>query len=187
MQNTIDCLLVGYSGFRLSETNTLIQKDSLNVGTIERQFNAAIAYLCTYISRKGFSYDYINSLEDEEELLIRKLKTEKIMSVGISTTFCDNMLQVIQIINLVRKYNSTVKIILGGAFIVLYVRDLKKQNEKTCEMFLKRIGADVIIDSFYGEDELVEVLTMLKQELPLDQVCNIYYKKNNECNKRITV
>lgn len=185
MSDVIDCLLIGYAWE--SEISPFLMESGHQVSgfnfdfNFNKEFNAAIAYLGTYLHRRGFTFDYINSAADEQELLIRKLTSHNILSVGISTTFCLDINQVIKTIKLIRKYNSSVKIIVGGAFIVLYTRELAESGEKMLQFILGKVRADFIIDSFQGEDALVGILNTLKVSgyLP-DEVPNIYYKSGND-------
>lgn len=101
------------------------------------------------------------------------------MSVGISTTLCENIDQVINMIEFIRGYRPDIKIILGGPFIVEYVRAYSPHGTDILNRSLKKVNADFIIDSFYGEDTLSEIVTRIKNGTPINDIPNIYYRDNN--------
>lgn len=168
----IDCLLIGYLGGELNFDGS-ITKTALKVEEM-KEFNAAIAYLGTFLHRRGLSFDYINYIEDEYDLLVKKLKQNSISSVGISTTYCLDNETVKKLVSLVKNIDPTVKIILGGPHIANL---LKYTNDKEIlNIMLRRINADFYINSFQGETALVNLLYALRGELSLSEVQNIYYK-----------
>jgi len=180
MANQVDCLLVAYSGInRKSKEFEVLLKQNSDFRNIETSFNSAIAYLASCLHKKGLTFDFINSIEDDQELFIEKLKTNKVMSVGISTTLCDDINQVTQLINLIKEINPNIKVILGGPVIVNYVRVFSEQSKAVLNFSLKKVKADFIVDSFYGEDTLASILISIKNNLPMDKIPNIYYRENN--------
>ncbi len=179
-KDKVDCLLVAYSGFKFDKINEFIEKHYPGVDKIERQFNAAIGILGTSLNKNGFSFDYINSFEDDRDALEEKLSSLDIMSVGISTTFCNNIDQVSGMVEYVRMLKPDMKIILGGPFIVEYARIFFEDNKSAFDKSLKRVKADFIIDSFNSVQPLSDILSALKSNLAFDSIANIFYKKANE-------
>ena len=50
-------------------------------------FNSAVAYLGSYMHRKGISFDYINSFHSEKAKLVEKLTQNNYLTIAITTTF----------------------------------------------------------------------------------------------------
>jgi radical SAM PhpK family P-methyltransferase len=141
-------------------------------------FGAAIAYLGSYLNRKGFTFDYVNSFQDEKIKLAEKLENHNILTVALLTTLYVFALPIIEIIEFIRKHNPTVKIIVGGPFVSTQVRT---QDQLALEFLFKdTIRADFFVNSSQGEAALVKILHALKNNLPLEQIENIYYKIDNE-------
>lgn len=140
-------------------------------------FSVAIAYLGTYLHRRGLTFDYVNSFADGKEELSEKLRQEEILTIAIATTLYVFAFPIIEIIEFIREYNQTAKIIVGGPFISTQVRTLDSEDLK---FLFKTIGADLYVDSAQGEATLVDIIHSLKNGLPLSRLNNIYYKVNGE-------
>jgi radical SAM PhpK family P-methyltransferase len=135
-----------------------------------------IAYLGTYLHRRGYTFDYVNWIQDEKEELIKKLKAGNILTVGITTTLYPTLYPIIDIVSLIRKYNSSVKIIVGGTFIhKSYVLQSKASLQKQYDL----IGADYYIINQQGETALTNLIHAIKNNLPLNEVHNIVYKEGS--------
>ena len=173
MEEIIDCLLIGY---RDGEIDCNLEKIKVND---EKDFNAAIAYLGTFLSRKGFTFEYVNYIEDEYSLLFDILTNKNIMSIGVSTTFCPNWESVIKIIKSIRRIRSDVKIIAGGTYIAKLIKDTADTDTRVLSHLLKLMDADFYINSFQGEATLVNLLSFLKNKLPINDIANIYYRSEN--------
>lgn len=173
----IDCLFIGYSGKKdegeCRRLNHIILEYNVK---LESPFNAAIAYLGSYIKRRGLSFDYINSYDDEKEQLSRKLKND-IKTIAISTTLCNKTDIISNIIKFIKTYNSSAKIIVGGPFIVSVMRMLENNQR---QFVLRRINADFYIDSYIGEASLVDIIYSVKNNIPYEGIYNIYYQNNNK-------
>jgi radical SAM PhpK family P-methyltransferase len=137
-------------------------------------FSAAIAYLGTYLYRRGFTFDYVNSFQDEKEDLAEKLKQENILTIAVTTTYYVSSFPLIEIINFIREHNQTAKIVVGGPYIGTRVRALDAV-ELEC-LFESTLGADFYVNSSQGEATLVKIIQALKNNTPCDQINNIYYK-----------
>lgn len=72
----------------------------MNLGNI---FSATIAYLGTFIHRRGFSFDYINSFQNEKEKLAELLKNSDIDTIAITTTLYVSVFPIMEILSFVRK------------------------------------------------------------------------------------
>lgn len=142
--------------FRLSET-----------------FSAAIAYLGSYLNRRGFTFDYVNSFQEEKEKLRDKLVHDNILAVAIVTTLYVSPLPILEIVDFVKRYNNTAKIIVGGPFVTTLVRS---PDPAVLEYSLKSIDVDFFVNSSQGEAALVNIIRALKMNTPFDRIHNIFYK-----------
>lgn len=140
-------------------------------------FSATIPYLGTYLHKRGFTFDYIHSFQGEKEELARKLKEENILTIAVTTTLYVSVFPVMEIIDFIKKYNPTAKIIVGGPFISTKFRTQDLQELKI--LFGNNLKADIYVNSSQGEAALVKIITALKKNLPLSRVNNIYYKTGN--------
>jgi len=141
-------------------------------------FSAAIAYLGSFLKKNGFTFDYVNCFQIEKSQLAQKLQRDNIRTVAILTTLYVVALPIIEIIDFVKKYNQTAKIIVGGPFVSTKVRT---QDDSSLEyLFKDTIPADFFVNSSQGEAALVKILHALKNNLPVAQIENIYYKTNNK-------
>lgn len=143
-------------------------------------FSATIAYLGTFLHRRGFTCDYVNSFQAEKELLAEKLKSTEIKMIIIPTTLYVSVLPVLEIMEFVKKYNTQAKVIIGGPFISTQVKTAV--DEETLQYFLKSINADFYINCAQGEDALYKVIDIIKNNKDysnLEKIDNIFYKKGN--------
>ena len=116
----------------------------------------------------------VNSFQDEKEKLAKKLEQNNILTIAIITTLYVSVLPILEIVNFIRRYNQTAKIIHGGPFVSTQVRTLNPESLEY--LFKSTIGADFYVNSSQGEAALVKIIHALKNNLPPDQVNNIYYK-----------
>ncbi len=145
--------------------------------SLSETFSAAVAYLGTYLHKRGFTFDYVNSFQDEKEELKEKLMRKNILTIGIITTLYVSPLPIFEIVDFIKKYNHTAKIIVGGPFVSTHIRVLDDEAIKF--LFESSLGADIYVDSSQGESTLVQIIRALKQRLPLHHVPNIYYKTDD--------
>jgi radical SAM PhpK family P-methyltransferase len=136
-------------------------------------FSAAVAYLGTYLHRRGFTFDFINGFQDEKEQLARILEQQNILSIAITTTLYVSVFPVLEIMEFIKQHNTSAKVIIGGPFIGTQVRI---QDSLSLENLFKTIGADFYVDSSQGEAALVNILQALKTGSPLEPIKNIYYR-----------
>ncbi len=143
---------------------------------VAESFSAAIAYLGTYLWRRGYTFDFVNSFQYGKAELAKKLSNENILTIAVTTTLYVSALPIIEIIDFIRTYNSTAKIIVGGPFVSTSVRTLVPEELEY--LFQTTIGADVYVNSSQGEAALVSIIDALKNNLPLENINNLYYKTN---------
>lgn len=140
-------------------------------------FSATLAYLGTYLYKKGFSFDYILSFQDEKDELSRKLRQENILTIAITTTYYISAFPIIEIVEFIKRNNQTAKIIVGGPFIFTQCRS---QEPGALEILFKLIDADFYVNSAHGERALTGIIDSLKSGLPVKHINNIYYKSGTD-------
>lgn len=133
--------------------------------------NLAAVYLTTFLRRRGFSTQYINLFQYEQERLIDYLATDP-LCVAITTTFYVVNLPVIEMVNFIRRHNSKVKIVVGGPLISNHHRNCRGEEFATT---LEDIGADIYVIEGQGELTLSQVVACLKNGGDLSSVSNIVY------------
>lgn len=136
-------------------------------------FSAGIAYLGTYLHRHGFSWDYVNSFREEKQYLLEKLQQENILTIAVLTTLYVTPLPILEILNFIRTYNHTAKIIIGGPFVSTKFRTC---NAEELDYLFKSLNADFYVNSSQGESTLVKIIGALKNDLPLNKINNTWYK-----------
>lgn len=145
---------------------------------VAESFLAAIAYLGTYLYRRGYTFDYVNSFRFSKTQLAEKLTRQEVLSVAITTTLYVSEFPIIEVIDFIRAYNRTAKIIVGGPFVSTRTRTMAAVELEY--LFKTTIGADIYVNSDQGEATLVKILGALKSNLPLENINNIYYKSGKE-------
>jgi len=133
-----------------------------------------VTYLSTYLSRRGYSFDYVNLFHLEKEKLREKLEKEDILTIAVTTTLYVSPYPILEIISFIRQYNKTAKILVGGPFVHGQIKD---HDEASLQRLLKLIAADIYVISQEGETALVNIIRTLKSGEGLDKVDNIAYRK----------
>jgi len=180
MYKKIDCLLIAYSGIDRNayEYKRLVNKDAA-IGDIPVALNSAITYLGTSLNEKELSFNFINSVEGQKEQMLDMIRNDEIISVGISTTICPSIEQLSKLIKEIREIRPEIKIILGGALIVYFLREVREKEPDLFRTRLKGLEADYIIDSIYGEDKLAEIVYAVKVHKNVDEIKDIYFRNKD--------
>lgn len=152
--------------------------DGVSYFHVAESFSAAVSYLGTYLHRNGCTFDYVKDFRYSQTQLAEKLRKGNILVTAIITTLYVSMLPIIEIIEFIRKYNSTTRIILGGPFVSTKARTT--DPEELEYIFQTNIGADFYVNSTRGEATLIKIIKALKNNLPLGEIPNIYYKKGED-------
>jgi anaerobic magnesium-protoporphyrin IX monomethyl ester cyclase len=139
-------------------------------------FSLAIACLGAYLDRRGFTFDYVNDFREEKEELKEKLLQDNILTIAIVTTLYVSVLPILEIMRFIKEYNRSARIVVGGPFISTQVRT---QNPATLDYLFRSIDAHFYVNSSQGEAALVNIVRALKNDLPFNQINNIYYKTGN--------
>lgn len=137
----------------------------------------AILYLGTFLHRRGFTFDYVNTVQIEKEKLREKLLHEEVLTVAITTTLYVSAHPVLEIIELVRQYNDKVKIVVGGPYISNQAKLLDRPELLKLFDFL---GADYYVISQEGEQTLANLLSALKEGGRLSSIGNLSYREGRE-------
>lgn len=132
-----------------------------------------VSYLASYLSKRGFSFDYVNLPHLEREKLKEKLRGEEVLTVAITTTLYVSMHPILDLVGFIREHNEKAKIIVGGPYIS---NQPKLGDETALQRLFKYIGADIYVISSEGEAALAGVLGALKNGAALDAVDNIAYR-----------
>ncbi len=133
----------------------------------------AIAYLCTYLHRRGYVFDFINAFHREKERLADLLKTNTVRTAAVTTTFYVSALPLIEVVSFIRSIDENVKIIVGGPFIATQIRN---ESEETLAYLFETIGADVYVDSAQGETALTRVIDAVRTVGGFEGISNIRWK-----------
>ena len=133
-----------------------------------------IFYLGTYLARRGFTFDYVNSVHFNAESLRSKLENDDIVIVAITTTLYVWQQPIVELISFIRAHNVRVKIVVGGPYISV-LPDLLSPEALDWEF--RALGADYYVLSNEGEQTLANVLQACKSGGDLDRVPNLAYRK----------
>lgn len=179
----IDLAVIEHNGKVYRALDILSYFNGLNNSNGKRQLHnldflwPAVTYLGSYIYKRGYSFDYINLFHFEQEKLKEKLIKGDILSIAITTTLYVSIEPIKEIVSFIKKYNKTVKIIIGGPFIY---NQTKANNKKNIQILFNYIGADFYVIGNEGEQCLVNILKSLKNGNRLDNIPNISYKNGRE-------
>jgi radical SAM PhpK family P-methyltransferase len=147
--------------------------DDLPPLTLGETFSPAIAYLGTYLNRRGFSFDYVNSFQEQKDQLAWKLENQNILAIAIITTLYVSVFPIMEIMEFIKRYNRQARVIIGGPFVS---SNFRQMDAMSLEYLLKNIGADIYVISPQGEATLVDILEAMQTGKPLASINNIYYK-----------
>ena len=136
-----------------------------------------IMYLGTYLSRRGFSFDYVNLFQLQKDELREKLLTNDYLSVVVTTTIYNYDTPIIEVVKFVREYSPKTKIIVGGPYVAKRSETMEEHDLKA--MF-KYIGGDFYVRSREGEQALVNILRCIKKGSDLNSVANIAFRQNGD-------
>jgi radical SAM superfamily enzyme YgiQ (UPF0313 family) len=143
-----------------------------------------IAYLGTYLHRRGLTFDYVNNPHFHQELLRSKLREQDILTVAVTTTHYIAPHQILDLVSFIRKENPRTTIVVGGPFVYGQSRVLEEQQLQELFAF---IGADIYVINQTGEQALVNLVHALKEGRPLGQVENIAYRRSSLAGRQDTV
>lgn len=182
----IDCLLVAYAGTNIECRNEVLSELKIS-SRLTAPPNMAIAYLGSYLDRKGHTFKYIDSVESNISRLKQIMLENNVHCIGFSTTFCSSSSDIVKIVKAIKEIDKNIPVILGGAYIVNYVRSFAALGDKVLQLGLRMINADYIIDSYYGEEHLSDLVSSIVEDKAIDSIPNIYYRVNGKIHRTYKV
>jgi anaerobic magnesium-protoporphyrin IX monomethyl ester cyclase len=147
---------------------------------IMETFSATLAYLGTYLHRRGLGFDYVHSFQQGKEELARKLKELSPLTVAVTTTLYVAVYPVLEIVEFIRRHRPETRIIVGGPFIASQAR---LDDAGVLDYLFRTMAADFYVDSSQGEATLVRLITALKNRLTPEDIPNLYYRSGNRYRK----
>ena len=164
------------SAYNLLNSKNIEDKKETAI-SLDETFNAAIAYLGTYLDRRGFTFDFVNTFQEHKDYLREQLETCEIETAVITTTLYVMAFPILEIIKFIRKYSPKTKILLGGPYVSTQCRTLE---QKELVSLFETLGADIYVNSSQGESTLVNILKAIKNEESLHLVKNIAFKEKDK-------
>lgn len=165
----------------ITDTINLVSQPDIQAGKF-RPFNMlethsnSIAYLGTFLHRRGKTFDYVNSFQDEKDKLEYLLRYCEIRSVAIITTLYVSIFPILEIMEFIKRYNSSAKVLIGGPYVSTQVRT---QEPSVVEYVFQKIGADIYVNSSQGEATLIQLLDALSNNQSYTGIKNIHYRSGN--------
>jgi anaerobic magnesium-protoporphyrin IX monomethyl ester cyclase len=134
-------------------------------------FSATIAYLGTYLHRRGYTFDYVLSFRDEQARLEELLRSRP-RAVAVTTTYYVTPEPLVEVVATIRRLCPETTIVVGGPFVANQVRALDRE---TLHYLLLEIDADVYVNSAQGERTLTRILDALRAGTSLASVDNVLF------------
>lgn len=131
-----------------------------------------VAYLTTYLRRRGFDAGYVNLPHLEREKL-RALFKQGVRSVAITTTLYVSPHPIFALVEEIRQISSDVPIIIGGPYIANQ-RQLLDRAELTA--LLDYLGCDIYVLCQEGEATLARLLSAIRAGEPLEGIPNLAFR-----------
>ena len=132
-----------------------------------------ITYLGSYLTRHGFTFDYVNQFQFEKDALREKLLRNDIRTIAITTTLYVTPQPIVEIAGFIRRYNTTARIVVGGPFVG---NQVATRDAATVQSLFKYVGADFYVDSNEGEAAYVNLLKALRDGTGFDHIDNLAYR-----------
>ncbi|MDD9935617.1 MAG: PhpK family radical SAM P-methyltransferase [Myxococcales bacterium] len=131
---------------------------------------AVITNLASKLTAHGLSFDYVKLFQPCKEELKQKLLDDDIRTIAITTTLVVSPEPVKEIVEFIRRYNTTARIVVGGPYIF---NQSKTSDEESLRYLFRHLGADFYVISNEGESTLVELIRTLQAEGDLRRVPNL--------------
>jgi radical SAM PhpK family P-methyltransferase len=133
----------------------------------------AILYLGSFLQARGFSFDYINLFHLEKERLKEKLRAGGIRAVAVTTTLYVTPEPILEIVSFIRRCDPTVKIVVGGPYILKETIDASPDDvQRLC----RYLDADFYVMSSEGEQTLARILAVLRGGGTFADIANCAYR-----------
>lgn len=179
----LNLAFIEYGGKPQRSVDMLNHFYSLNKKGAHKPFHNAdflwpvVTVLGSYLAKNGFSFDYVNLFHLEKERLKRKLMSEDILTIAITTTLYVSPYPILEVLSFVRQYNKTAKIVLGGPYVS---NQVKMADPDTVQELFNYIGADFYVNNSEGEFALANIIQVLKAGASPDNIDNIAYRRGEE-------
>lgn len=131
--------------------------------------SATIAYLGTFLTKRGLSVDYINSFQEGQDRMIEILRTQRVRTVAITTTYYVFPLPILEVMNLIKAEAPEVKVIVGGPYINTQYK-INAPND--FEFLMRTIRADYYVVHSQGELALTEIVAALRDGRSTASIAN---------------
>lgn len=133
----------------------------------------AILYLGSFLQARGFSFDYINLFHLEKERLKEKLRAGGIRAVAVTTTLYVTPEPILEIVSFIRRCDPTVKIVIGGPYILKETIDASPDDvQRLC----RYLDGDFYVMSSEGEQTLARILSALSGVGTFEDIANCAYR-----------
>ena len=132
----------------------------------------AVAYLTTYLKRRGLNADYVNLPHFEMDLLRRKIDAG-VLAVAITTTLYVSPQPILALVETLRSLSPGLTIVVGGPYISNQIHTTNRED--LCTLF-EYLGADIYVTCQEGESTLASLLDALKEGAPLDLIHNLAFR-----------
>ncbi|MDD4111513.1 MAG: PhpK family radical SAM P-methyltransferase [Herbinix sp.] len=144
--------------------------------SLSNVFSLTIAYLGSFLHRRGFSFEFVNSFQDCKEELRKILTEDTVLTIAIPTTLYVAVYPILEIVSFIKKYNTIAKIIIGGPFVS---NSVSYTDDGATQYVFKIMNADFYIYSAQGEVALAEIVRSVKEDSSYEYINNVFYRKNN--------
>jgi len=122
----------------------------------------ACCVLKSFLAARGLRTEIVNFFNADRDRLV-DLLAQKPRAVAITTTVYTTARPVIEIVELIRRHNAGVKIVVGGPHIYNTCSD---HDEETQDFLLQEMGADIYVFDSQGELTLSRLLHALRAAKP---------------------
>ena len=136
-----------------------------------------VAYLTSYLRKRGYTADYVNFYSAEQDRL-KELLAARPRSVAITTTFYVDNAPIVDIAAFVRQHSPETKIIVGGPHIYNICEAV---DERAQDYLFGSIGADVFVFDSQGETTLGRLMEKLRAgDDDLSDVPNLIWTRDGK-------
>lgn len=174
-------LYINEKAHSITDIINLMDEEDINAGRLPsfnmlETFSNTIAYLGTYLHRRGKTFGYVNSFQAEKDKLAWLLTHYDVKAVAIATTLYVSVFPILEIMEFVKRHNTSAKVIIGGPFVSTQVRT---QDPEVTSYVFNMIGADIYVNSSQGEATLVKLLNAIAKKESIAHIENLHYRSKD--------
>lgn len=155
------------------------QKGLYRVIGLEHIFNPKLALISSCLDRYGARFEFMDATFDRIDQLPNMIASSNASIVAISTSETTSVLQASKLVKQIKKTTIPVKVVVLGMLTATVLQQLGKDDY---EVFLKEVGADYYITSYYGAEELGKLVAAFIRKKGQQEIChieNLYYRERN--------